>query len=182
MKSIPGYDQWKTASPYDDFDDTICACCGYDLNGDQCEVGDWSDDGFCCQDCQIDYEDGFSSDVIRPISRMFEDLFGEHWRFDIEQLSRAVYKGTPCGAWVAIEDQYTLKVGSIVEGSDAEVGPEYLKWPFTKDEFWKVCDNVNEEACDIFDECHCSECECELGWNEELICDECWQIVKDKTQ
>ena len=26
--SIRGYDQWKTASPYDDHDDTVCARCG----------------------------------------------------------------------------------------------------------------------------------------------------------
>lgn len=179
MKSIPGYDQWKTASPYDEFDDTICACCGYKLDGDQCEIGDWSNDGFCSKDCQYDYEDGFSPSVIYPITKMFTYLFGEHWRFDVEQLSRAVYKGTACGAWVALgEDNRTLQVGSIVEGSEAEVGPEVLSWPFTKEEFWAAVERINEEACDIFDECHCAECGCEIGWNENVYCSECEKTRK----
>jgi hypothetical protein len=36
-----------------------------------------------------------------------------------EAVDRAVYKNTTCGAWCKF-DEYGIKVGTIVEGSDAE--------------------------------------------------------------
>ena len=56
MSGFQGYDQWKTASPYDDYDDEHCAYCGADLPDD---VTDYTDndenavmDGFCNVQCQ----------------------------------------------------------------------------------------------------------------------------------
>jgi hypothetical protein len=38
---------------------------------------------------------------------------------DPEQIDRAIYKGTDCGAWVRF-DEDGIMIGTIVEGSDAE--------------------------------------------------------------
>ena len=40
-----------------------------------------------------------------------------------------------------------VKVGSIVEGSDVEIGPEEMLFPFDSSDFWKMVENINEEAC-----------------------------------
>jgi hypothetical protein len=38
---------------------------------------------------------------------------------DVGRIDRAIYKGTSCGAWIRF-DAEGIKVGTIVEGSDAE--------------------------------------------------------------
>ena len=48
MTRLRGYDQWKTASPYDDYDDEHCAYCGADLPDD---VTGYSD-GYCNAKCE----------------------------------------------------------------------------------------------------------------------------------
>ena len=45
-----------------------------------------------------------------------------------------------------------ISVSSIVEGSDAEVAERKLTGTFDKDEFWKAVEEVNAEACDLWDE------------------------------
>lgn len=45
-----------------------------------------------------------------------------------------------------------IKVGSIVEGSDAEVGPIELHFPFTNEQLWDAVQEVNDEACALWDE------------------------------
>jgi hypothetical protein len=66
-------------------------------------------------------------------------------------ISRAIYKGTACGAWVRLEP-HAVAVGSIVEGSDAEVGPVRLVYPFTAADFWAALDEINAEACALWHE------------------------------
>jgi hypothetical protein len=46
--SIQGHDQWKTASPHDDHDDTRCFYCGAPVpESDEA----WVYEGFCCEEC-----------------------------------------------------------------------------------------------------------------------------------
>lgn len=90
-------------------------------------------------------------------------------------LGRCLYKYTDCGPWsVYILDEPLLtkkfnpdelyyedeeasdcsladhiigvKVGSIVEGSDAYAEPFTLMFPFDMEDFWKGVESVNEEA------------------------------------
>tara|TARA_Y100001973_G_C5170162_1_gene318557 strand:- start:290 stop:637 length:348 start_codon:yes stop_codon:yes gene_type:complete len=80
--------------------------------------------------------------------------FGEE---TMEQVTRNTYKFTDCGAWCATahDDQSEVigvKVGSIVEGSDAETDVHTIKFPFKMKEFWAALDEVESEA--------------EMLWNE----------------
>lgn len=83
---------------------------------------------------------------------------------------RCVYKYTDCGPWIVAvlrngkEVGYTdpaadtlgmntdvraIKVGSIVEGSDAEIGPYEVT---EAEDFWPTVERVNREASDAWDE------------------------------
>lgn len=83
---------------------------------------------------------------------------------NFHDFARNVYKYTDCGPWIRAvltdgtivyyrdKSAYTLpmdtevdhvEVGSIVEGSDVEVGPYEVYDP---KEFWKVVEEVNKEA------------------------------------
>jgi hypothetical protein len=84
-------------------------------------------------------------------------------------LGRSLYKNVACGPWTRLvlnEDRTVyyenkaandpdlltnpdiigIEIGSIVEGSDVEIGPEFLKFPFSKDDFWQTVENINNEA------------------------------------
>ena len=86
------------------------------------------------------------------------------WRF-----GRNLYKYTGCGPWtrlVLTEDRYAyyedkgsddpsllldadiigIEIGSIVEGSDVEVGPIFLRFPFTSDELDVTVKEIDDEA------------------------------------
>jgi len=91
---------------------------------------------------------------------------------------RSIYKYTDCGPWVSFlvpgawlgRVYYTeraaygwgprlwgarctgISVGSIVEGSDAEVGPVRLYFPFTNEQLWDAVQEINDEACAFWDE------------------------------
>ena len=45
--------------------------------------------------------------------------YANYLGIDINQIERAIYKGTSCGAWI-YWDNKGMVIGSIVEGSDAE--------------------------------------------------------------
>lgn len=64
---------------------------------------------------------------------------------DEANLSKAVYKATACGAWVKLKDD-GVEIGSIVEGSDAEVGPFFLKFPFSLQEWRDTISEVEDIA------------------------------------
>jgi hypothetical protein len=52
-----------------------------------------------------------------------------------------------------------IAVGSIVEGTDAEVWPEHLTFPFTYDDLDRAIGNVDKAANDIWNETHgCDDC------------------------
>lgn len=96
--------------------------------------------------------------------RDFAALMGED---DPRRLPRALYKATACGASLGLTmpdesrlyegrpgwDALTLdtpvagvSVSSIVEGSDVEVCPRYLDFPFTAAEWDKAVESVEDEA------------------------------------
>ena len=81
--------------------------------------------------------------------------------------ARCVYKYTDCGPWVVFlmkngaglcysdvksrldfdpTECVGIKIGSIVEGSDVEVGPLELRFPFPKEDLHKAFESVNDEA------------------------------------
>lgn len=98
------------------------------------------------------------------------------WKQDAEspyEYGRNLYKATACGPWVsyttpadkrgyiyyedplarrtkAKQDWWAsctgIEIGSIVEGSDVEVGPTKLVFPFTEDELEKVVAEIDAEA------------------------------------
>jgi len=90
-------------------------------------------------------------------------------------LGRSLYKYTACGPWTVfildeplLKDKFNpdelyyedkqagdcdlanhiigVKVGSIVEGSDVEIGPETLMFPFEMEKFWEAVEEVNDQA------------------------------------
>jgi hypothetical protein len=74
-------------------------------------------------------------------------------------LSQRVYKDTACGAWLEIahnEDGtlWGVRVGSIVEGSDACVDPVELRFPFSEKDWSEAIDYVEGEASLLWDEAH----------------------------
>lgn len=78
---------------------------------------------------------------------------------------KAVYKGTECGAWIKFEDD-GVTVGSIVKGSDDEVTRDKLLYPFEEKEFWDNLDDINSEACELWEE---ANYESELEEQEEKV-------------
>lgn len=100
------------------------------------------------------------------------------WRY-----GRSLYKYTDCGPWTSFivpgrgergsvyyetkeadEPQATwwsqctgILIGSIVEGSDAEVQPETLLWPFTAEQLDLAVKNIDEEAGRLWEEANGEE-------------------------
>ena len=81
------------------------------------------------------------------------------------QFGRSLYKYTACGPWcrLIMEDDsdiyyesdkantkdinaVALEIGSIVEGSDVEIGPYRLDFPFDDETMWDVVEEINNEA------------------------------------
>ncbi len=173
MSGFDGYDQWKTASPYDDFPDDQCFCCMVKLSD---ESNEYTDNGYCCKECMKDKEDAKCSiPVIRPLYNLLCAELGtpqsisskngktttERWPAkDFEEYwSRRVYKGTTCGAWLVVEDIDQIALGSIVEGVDYGTATYYLTWPFTSADFGDALDKIETEARDIWNDTHgCKDC------------------------
>ena len=56
------------------------------------------------------------------------------WGDDIENIEKSIYKSTDCGSWIHWDDK-SIRIGSIVEGSDAEVEFEStFRFPFESSE------------------------------------------------
>ena len=67
------------------------------------------------------------------------------------ELEKQVYKAYPCGPWINFHDGH-IEIGSIVEGSDVEVGPHELWYPFTLADYNKMLDVINFAACEAWKE------------------------------
>jgi hypothetical protein len=50
-----------------------------------------------------------------------------------------------------------IRIGSIVEGSDAEVGPITLTFPFSNEHLWDAVQEIDKEACLVWDEANTEE-------------------------
>lgn len=74
------------------------------------------------------------------------DLLEEIGVDNEESASKAIYKGTECGANIQFFDDGVI-LGSIIEGSDVEITRPKLEYPFTSEEFWDTLDEINDEAC-----------------------------------
>lgn len=67
-------------------------------------------------------------------------------------LERAVYKSTACGAWAKVlfdGDGFRAigaEIGSIVEHSQAEVGPREILFPFTLGQWRDLVKEIEDEA------------------------------------
>lgn len=110
---------------------------------EDCKLGLLSEDGECIKKCPS-YIQAITH--LKPLA----DAIG--CDADIDSISRAIYKGTECGAWIDEKDGM-IRIGSIVEGSDAEVC-KHLCYPFTMSNFWDMVEAVNTEACQLWAECH----------------------------
>ena len=65
---------------------------------------------------------------------------------DWDQVRVNIYKYTDCGATLEKVNDTTINIGSIVEGSDVEIGPYTLEYPFTKTDLDAVISTVEDEA------------------------------------
>lgn len=75
-------------------------------------------------------------------------------------ISRRVYKDTACGAWAEVTDDGWFRVGSIVEGTDAEVPAEEVKLPCTEEDVDRAVESVEAAANDIWLASHgCAGCD-----------------------
>lgn len=73
--------------------------------------------------------------------------YADYIGIEVEHLERAIYKGTACGAWICWDDE-KMKIGSIVEGSDAEFDRTfYFPVDSEKIEAWfEELDELTDEA------------------------------------
>jgi hypothetical protein len=74
----------------------------------------------------------------------------------IEQAKKHLYKGTDCGAWIQFEEN-GIQLGSIVEGSDAEVSTDSLLYPFTSKSLEETIAYIESEASCLWEEANREE-------------------------
>ena len=60
--------------------------------------------------------------------------FSTYLGIEVDDLEKAIYKGTACGAWINW-DEKEIRIGPIVEGSDAEFECDPLVFPFDSEDF-----------------------------------------------
>jgi len=94
-------------------------------------------------------------------------------------VQRSVYRYTACGAYCEFDfEEGTVILGSIVEGVDWGTDNHELVWPFTRDDWNRALDEVEDEAKSIWHDTHgCPECARLLGIEyvpgQTVICLEC---------
>lgn len=80
------------------------------------------------------------------------------------EAKRSVYNYTDCGAWINC-DESGIRVGSIVEGTEDEVEPVKLTYPFSLNQYQQAVESVESEAQLIWMETHgCTGCNQLYGW------------------
>ncbi len=103
---------------------------------------------------------------------LIEDIANEIGAFSLHDIYRTIYRHCDCGPSIGFEingkfvycdslsdiplceyqDKVTgVSISSIVEGSDAEVPPIVLRFGSTKEDFFKALDEVNQEACYLWE-------------------------------
>lgn len=149
MTKIKGYDQWKTASPYDDEpdppDDPMGIAPSIQAIMDTLHGGD---------DLWLFYRSIYKYTPCGP-SVGFR-INGE-WKY-CDDLPRHVTENEIVDA---------VHVSSIVEGVDCGVEGANLFVPFPAEHFWELVDSVDKQAQVLWDETHgCEDCgpETEMGY------------------
>lgn len=165
-----GYDQWKTASPNEDFDDA-CPRCGADYNNldmpeytPEQEETEWHTDGFCSQECFDEYATDINHDGIgiprwkRITAEQREQLEALRKRaITAMEIRRADAKATP----VTIEQIFE----NAPDGN--------FKWDGIEAGDWHVY--------------NCGEKDCTIGWHKvaygqnfsrenHKLCIELWSV------
>jgi hypothetical protein len=79
------------------------------------------------------------------------DLFRYFDTKNLEDARRTLRKQTECGAWLAVDDNEVI-LGSIVEGSDAEVRADALSYPFTHSDLEHTIAWVEDRAGEFWQE------------------------------
>ncbi len=152
----------------------FCEHCGLSLDDDSVQDV-WAEEGFCCAECgNADRLNEKPPALVRPMLQLFGREIGANLKFNTtsyeQLLSRAVYKGTQCGAFLKIINPSTIQLGSIVEGCDFGTTTYTLIWPFSSTEFWETLDEIEGEAAYIWDQTHgCDCCDAEGEWGHDAI-------------
>ena len=73
--------------------------------------------------------------------------------------TKSIYKGTSCGANLSIVDWQTIRLGSIVEGTEQCAEGVQLTFPFTMKEVWDAAGDIEAQCRDIWNATHgCADC------------------------
>ena len=151
-----------------------CEHCGLFLDNDRIHYL-FAAKGFCCSECLIAEKAKLKPlTLVRPMLQFFGRELGDFLNFDSESyeevLSQAVYKATQCGAFLKINNQYAIQLGSLVDECDLSTETYTLVWPFSPTEFWETLDEIEGEAAYIWDQTHgCECCHTEGEWGHEAI-------------
>jgi hypothetical protein len=131
-----------------------CRKCGVDIfptiyDGNQ----QWIDDGYCTEECanETDY-----LPIVRPMANLFCQEFGID-KFSLQVINKHLFRGTEFGLSLGIHNNTTVRLQGIVEGTDIELGPFVLVWPFTSDDFWKSVESMDELGNDCLAEWEAQE-------------------------
>jgi hypothetical protein len=91
-----------------------------------------------------------------PIDALVKAMLAESLKEVEERISRRLYKDTECGAWLSFilsdkPSQYPntaigINIGSVVEGSDVEVGPYTAYFPFAAQQLDDIIEQVEREV------------------------------------
>lgn len=104
-----------------------------------------------------------------PAIRNLQDLVEHFGAETVSGLPRRVYKDTDCGAWISLEtpdgvwhhtgDDWSgiteisaFKIGTIIEGSDAEISSDPFELPVTNAEVDHWIRDMETEASDLWNE------------------------------
>lgn len=146
MSGFQGYDQWKTASPYDDYDDEHCAYCGVELPDDVTDLSDEIEnaimDGYCNAECQAEGDKG----NISPRYGLPPAPNAEQW----EQI-RALY--AHLAAWRLDH----VPAPAVLSDISADFPEGDFKWE-------------NDDPGDTHVYC-CGERDCLVQWHEAYYCE-----------
>jgi hypothetical protein len=97
------------------------------------------------------------------------ELCNDHGADNFWRFGRTLYKYTDCGPWTRLvltedrsiyygakgaddpsllldDDIIGIEIGSIVEGSEVEIGPILLRFPFTSNKLYAMVKEINDEA------------------------------------
>ena len=87
--------------------------------------------------------------IIHNIEEFAAEIFGT----TPNDLERSVYKYTDCGAWIEW-DEKEIRIGSIVENSDAVFSCDPLIFPFDTQEYYDAIEWLEQETSIEWNRCN----------------------------